>query len=455
LQIPAVVAGIEGDGPGVTLLFNQITARIIVPALFVLLTALAAAPAHARYASLVVDAQTGEVLHAVNADTRNYPASLTKLMTVLMLFEAVDKGEVRLNSPIRMTARAVRQSPTRLGLPEGDSLTVEQAIYVLVIKSANDVAAAVAERLAGSEREFAVKMTARARQLGMTDTIFRNASGLPHQAQMTTATDMAKLARHLIVEQAKNYHYFAAKSFNFRGQTLTTHNGVLREFEGADGLKTGYIRASGFNLVTSAERDGRRLIGVVFGGRTANARDHHMVELLTAGFEKPGRSPTAIARAKPPAAPSEGKKTQPTAVAAKPAPARASNAVAQAGDGLFPPAAGGTSVSASSDDSSVAVGDADPIPDVSVAAIRPAGDWGVQVGAYRSKQPAQDIAERAQDVVPKVLKSGTVEIVPLEKANRSRLYRARITGISKEAAYAACAALREARMHCMELRQTD
>ena len=440
------------------LLFNQITARVIVPVLFVLFATLSVAPAHARYASLVIDAQTGEVLHAVDADTRNYPASLTKLMTLLLLLEAVDRGDLRLNSPIRMTARAVRQSPTRLGLPEGDSITVEQAIYVLIIKSANDVAAAVAERLAGSEREFAVKMTARARQLGMTNTIYRNASGLPHQAQMSTAADMAKLARHLIVEQAKNYHYFAAKSFNFRGQTIATHNGVLRVFEGADGLKTGYIRASGFNLVTSAERDGRRLIGVVFGGRTADARDQHMVDLLTVAFETPGRSPTAIAKVRQPAAPAasaDGKKPQPTAVAAKPSPVRTSSAVAQAGDGLFPPSTGGTKVSAPADGQSVAVGDADPVPDVSVAAIRPAGDWGVQVGAYRSKKPAKDIAERAQGVAPKVLKSGTIEIVLLEKVNRSRLYRARITGISKEAAYTACAALREARMHCMELRETD
>ncbi len=247
----------------------------------------AAAPATAggaNYASIVINAQTNEVLHARFADERRYPASITKVMTLYMLFGAVERGEIRLSDPIECSARCNRQSPTKLGLRVGETVTVDEAIRALVTKSANDVAAAVAERIGGSEARFADLMTAKARELGMTHTRFVNASGLPDPRQVTTARDLAVLSQAIMRDFPQMYPYFAIDHMAWRTAWIPTHNNLLGRVNGVDGIKTGYTRLSGFNLTSSAERDGQRVVAVVMGGDTARQRDRHMEELLEAAF---------------------------------------------------------------------------------------------------------------------------------------------------------------------------
>lgn len=253
-----------------------------------------------RYASIVIDAGSGAILSQVNADEYRFPASLTKMMTLYMLFEALRDRRVTLFQPVPVSSWAASMSPTKLGLLPGSYITVEQALLGLVTKSANDAAAALGELLGGDEDRFAELMTLRARALGMTRSTFRNASGLPDWGQVTTARDMATLARHLIQDFPSEYQYFSRPSFVFRGRTIWNHQRMLQTYPGADGLKTGYIDASGYNLVTSAIRSDRRLIGVVLGASSNGERDLHMASLLDQGFDRLG-VPTLMARQETPA----------------------------------------------------------------------------------------------------------------------------------------------------------
>lgn len=242
-----------------------------------------------KYASIVMDADTGVILSQRYADKVLHPASLTKIMTLLMVFEALDRGEIQLNDRVRISRRAAGMVPSKLGLPAGSSIRVKDAILALVTKSANDVAVALAEHVAGSESKFAAKMTARAHTIGMNSTRFRNASGLHNKYQVSTARDMAKLGRYVLQRYPHYYKYFSTRSFTYRGKTYNNHNRLMKTYAGMDGFKTGYINASGFNLVASAYRDGRRLIGVVFGGRSSKTRNAHMAQIMDAGFKKAGK----------------------------------------------------------------------------------------------------------------------------------------------------------------------
>ncbi|WP_439636838.1 serine hydrolase [Oceanicaulis sp.] len=242
------------------------------------------AEASERYAAFVADMQTGEVLHARRADALRYPASLTKMMTLYMLFDALERGEIVLDDSITASSEAASRPASRLGLRAGQTLTVETAIRALIIQSANDVAVAVAEHLEGDEARFAEVMTARARELGMANTVFRNASGLPDARQQTTARDIARLAYALHRDFPDYYAYFSETRFRWNGVTHRTHNTLVGDQPGVDGLKTGYIRASGFNLAASAERDGHRIIAVVMGGASASVRDAHARELIEAAY---------------------------------------------------------------------------------------------------------------------------------------------------------------------------
>lgn len=241
-----------------------------------------------KYASIVIDAATGQVLSERNANAPLYPASLTKVMTLLMLFEAMESGNVRLNDKITISSHAAAQQPSKIGLTAGSSIRVEDAILAVVTKSANDIAVAIGEHLAGSEERFALRMTRRAQDIGMTRTTFRNASGLPNPSQKSSARDMATLARYIIGRYPNYYRYFATKQFTYRGVTYNNHNRLMQTYPGMDGFKTGFINASGFNLIASARRDGRRLIGVVFGGKTWKSRNDHMASLLDRGFGRMG-----------------------------------------------------------------------------------------------------------------------------------------------------------------------
>ncbi len=241
-----------------------------------------------RYSSIVIDAQTGEVLEAASADDVRYPASLTKMMTIYMLFEAVRDRRISLNQTVPVSAHAAAMSPSKLGLVPGTAITVEQALLGLVTKSANDAAAALGELLGGDETRFAQMMTLRARALGMSRTTFRNASGLPDSDQLSTARDLALLARHLVQDYPVEYRYFSTPNFVFHGRTIWNHDRMLQSYPGADGLKTGYTEASGCNLVTSAVRGDVRLIGVVLGASNGSERDLHMAALLDQGYERLG-----------------------------------------------------------------------------------------------------------------------------------------------------------------------
>ncbi|HEV7264278.1 MAG TPA: serine hydrolase [Falsiroseomonas sp.] len=246
-----------------------------------------------RYAAIVLDHGSGRVLVAANADETRHPASLTKMMTLYMVFEALRDGQLTLNSRVPISAEAASRPPSKLGVPAGQSISVEQAILALVTRSANDVATAVGERLGGSEARFAQMMTLRARGLGMDRTTFRNASGLPDAAQITTARDMATLGRRIFQDFPDRYHYFGISHAQFGGVRIRNHNRMLESYGGVDGIKTGYINASGFNIVTSASRGGQRLVGAVFGGSSWSERDGHMAALLDRGFSQLGVTHTA------------------------------------------------------------------------------------------------------------------------------------------------------------------
>lgn len=369
---------------------------------------ISAAPAQAasnpRYASIVVDLGSGEVLHQSHADTRRYPASLTKMMTLYMLFEAIERGELSMDSKLTASKRAAQQPATNLALKKGDTLTVETAIEALVIRSANDVATVVGEALGGTESEFARMMTKRAHELGMANTTFRNASGLPDKGQKSTARDLATLAVALMRDFPEYYHYFSAKSFVYKGKTYKTHNRLMLSYEGADGLKTGYIRASGFNLATSAVRDGRRLVAIVLGGRTAKSRDNHMADLLDRGFAD-------------------------TRIASLPA----SGGPAAPFFALVPPVKPAVPVSFA------AASDLEGM----VAVTQQVGQWAVQVGAYSRHAPAQLAAEQAVRAVPQLL--GNAQIV----VDRAKFYRARVVGLTEQDARDACAMLRAQDTDCL------
>ena len=265
---------------------------LVIPAL------LAAQPAAAqigseRYSSFVMDARTGQQLGGANPDAPRYPASLTKMMTLYMLFDAMREGRITMDSRIYITEEASSRAPSKLGVPPGMTIPVEVAIYALTMKSANDVAVAVGEALGGSEERFAQMMTMRARQLGMTSTTFRNASGLPDWDQTTTARDMATLGRRLFFDFPERWHYFGNVTIRAGSYAFRNHNHMLGEYDGVDGVKTGYINASGFNNVISAQRQGQRVFVSVFGGSSWAERDRHAALLLDDGFSRLGVAPSA------------------------------------------------------------------------------------------------------------------------------------------------------------------
>ena len=273
--------------------------RAVGAAAFLAVTAVGSGTALAeKYAAIVIDADTQEVLHDRNADEPRYPASLTKVMTLYMLFDALKSGEVSLDERLIVSRYAASQAPSNLKLKTGSRITVRDAINALITKSANDVAVVVAERIGGTESRFAQLMTVKAKSLGLEHTRFVNASGLPDTRQLTTARDLSMLAEAMLRDHSDYYHYFATEKFSWGGKTYKNHNELLGAVDGVDGIKTGYTRASGFNLMASAKRDGHRVIAVMLGGSTARARDRHVEALLEAAFDSfaPGDDPALRAR---------------------------------------------------------------------------------------------------------------------------------------------------------------
>ena len=450
----------------------------------------AAEEAQARYASIVIDAETGEVLRSRSADIRRYPASLTKMMTLYLLFEAIDDGKFSLDSKLKVSKRAAGQSPSKLGLPAGSTIRAEDAIKALIVKSANDIAVVVAEALGGTEVEFARKMSKKAQALDMSRTAFRNASGLPNRKQRSTARDMAQLARALMRDFPHRYHYFDDQRFRYKGREHRTPNKLLAGYRGMDGIKTGYIRASGFNLVASAERDGRRVIAVVFGGRTARSRNAHMANLLDLGFTRiaendakrvrvryagiprppagsglaapaPQFKPAVImvaaaqspelveGAAAPPPEPIEIAEDPPPALKPSPAPAEVASGPPPPQP---PPVKPGTATLAVAKPVAATAPSPSPAKTL-VAASAVDGAWGIQVGSYESVTAAGIAIRRASVRAPQ-LNDARATLTP-RADGRSTLYRARFLGLYKNDANRACKALRAAPMPCTVIRGLD
>ncbi len=397
-----------------------------------------AQPAHAgKYASIVIDHETGAILHAANPDARSYPASLTKVMTLYLLFDELEAGRLRLDSKLSVSAHAAAQAPSKLALDPGERISVQDAVMALVIKSANDVAVVVAEAIGGTEAGFGQLMTRKARALGMRNTTYRNASGLPDPSQVSTVRDQATLARALINNHGRYYRYFSSRQFVYDGQTINTHNRLMLRYAGADGIKTGYIHASGFNLVSSAKRGDNRIIGVVFGGTTGASRDKHMGDLLDKGFAKLRRGEgVEMAQAENDDLPDidelaaaaqsarAGAKTKP--VLAKPTKS-SSTSLAMRGPSRAD--------RDDDDDDEDAVGDADPAP------------WSIQVGAFGQYTPARKAASDAAKTLGRMVSKGAIDI---DKAGNAKkpVYRARITGFNQDQARAACKRLERAGKSC-------
>jgi D-alanyl-D-alanine carboxypeptidase len=399
-------------------------------------------------ASIVLDADTGRVLSEDNADALTYPASLAKLMTLYLTFEGLNSGRLRVDQYLAVSGDAASRPPTKLGLRAGETVQVQDLILAIVTRSANDAAAVLAETQAGSEAAFAEHMTQKARELGLTATVFRNASGLPDPEQRTTARDMAQLALALYHNYPREYRYFATREFEFRGRIIIGHDHLLDWYPGADGLKTGYIRASGFNLATSAVRDGHRLIGVVMGGSSGGVRDREMAALLDQGFTQLGVAiPPADRHVAPP---------QPQlAVAAPPndrrvAPPLLRLPVTVASE---PPGEPGPvdalvlSAAASRFAAHLA-----PIARAE-AAVRPqhaaatADRWSIQLGAFHAEAAAQETAHAAASLA--VAKGKRSQIVESGRTAKARLYRARLLDFTPQQAQSACAALHKKRLECV------
>jgi D-alanyl-D-alanine carboxypeptidase len=407
-------------------------ASFAVAALAIAIVLFPIAPAEARvklhastpqFTSIVIEAESGVVLSESNADSLHYPASLTKMMTLYLLFEALDKGRIRLDTQLPVSAYAAGQSPTKLGLEPGDRISVQDVILGLVTRSANDAAVIAAEWLAGNESLFAEKMTAKARALGMSRTVFHNASGLPDPDQVTTARDLAKLARALYRDFPGRYAFFATREFVFRGEVITNHNHLMDQFAGMDGIKTGYIRTSGFNLAASAVRNNERLIGVVMGGQSAHARDNQMAQLLNAGFAATNADAlTAVAQAStPPQTAFAGAQDSQSFTA------RAKRALRN----LSP----------------VSAAEASTTTKAARANESESGRWAIQVGAFAQQSAAQKAAANALAALPSA-KGKIAAVTPPNISEKDRFYRARIQNFSERDAEKACQVLHKKHRDC-------
>ena len=432
--------------------WNRFTA-VAVAAL--LAGALASASAAAApNAAIVVDAKTGKVLFSSNADAQRYPASLTKMMTLYLLFDAIESGKTRLDARIKMSSFAASQPPSKLGLKPGKTISVRDAILALVTKSANDVATAVAEHVAGSEKAFAQRMTARARQLGMSRSTYRNAHGLPNSGQVTTARDLATLARALQDHFPQYYKYFSTPSFVWQGRRIANHNRLLGRVAGVNGIKTGYTRASGFNLVTSVDRGGRKIVAVVLGGDTSKARDKRMVSLIEAYLPQASRGARSAAAV--PGGPahdvtdSTGTRV---AGAAVPMPRlRPAGDQGSSGTASVASVIGANSAFAAEAEPEPQEGDTAVDDEIADAAhVRDMGGWKIQLAASPNRQSAEELLDRALAKGGAILADASPYTEPVEAGNAT-LYRARFAGFpDKEAARSACAYLTKQKFNCLAI----
>ena len=373
--------------------------------------------AHAKYASFIINENTKRIYHNANADTRNYPASLTKIMTLYLVFDALKSKKILMNTKFKVSKRATRQPPSKLNLSAGSKITVRNAILALVTKSANDVATVIAENLGKSERNFARLMTKKAKKLGMTRTTFRNASGLPNRGQLSTARDMATLGIAIRKNHPNFFKLFKTKSFVYKGIKYSNHNNLLGSYYGTDGIKTGYTNASGFNLVASVERNGQRIIGVVFGGKKARSRDKHMIKLLNKHFKtSPSKPLVRIAK------PSELPKKRPEIVIVE----------KNIKNFKIPPKV----------ISRITLNNVDD-------------DWFIQIGAFKNRLNAHKAARNARNIVPEQLGNLPASLSKITKSstnnNLQYLWRVRFVELAENQARSVCAELWTSGLSCIPL----
>lgn len=361
--------------------------------------------AHASVSSIIIDAETGDVLSSSNADSLRYPASLTKLMTLYITFNALDKGLIKFEDKLPVSCNAANRSPSKLGLKKGETITVRDVVLALIVKSANDCATVLAEGLGYSEENFAKTMTEVAQELGMKNTTFKNASGLPNRAQKTTARDMALLGAAMYHHFPEYYKLFATKKFTYNGRTYYTHNHLLKSFEGADGMKTGFTNAAGYNIVTSAERNGHRVIAVTMGHNTIRQRDTKVASLMKKGLQKLAMSDHI----------------------------EAPNLYANADTHTY--------------------GEPSLIEAATVAGEAPASDvWAVQIGAFSNYVKARNYAIS----VKKQLKMAGAEI-DIEPAQKSSavIYRSKLVGFEKNEADKTCNSLKKSNKSCIVIASSE
>ncbi len=463
--------------------------RIVIKFMFLLFILIAPtlARAEGKYASIVVDAATGKVLEATNAQAARHPASLTKMMTLYLTFKALRQGKLRINQALPVSEFAAAQPPSKLGLTPGSVIRVRDAILALVTQSANDSAVVLAEALGGSEGAFARMMTEQARSLGMKQTYFRNASGLPNDDQVTTARDMAILGRALYFNFPDYYRFFGTSSFSYRGVTYKNHNKLMGRYHGMDGIKTGYIRASGFNLVASAAHGKTRLIAVIFGGESARERDRAMAALLDGTFAKIARNslkvksaPLPLVAQTPPRetilAQGDAKeetdreaalhdkaddikdaRTSAVSPGLVAAPERAS-----AADGMPTLKLSSPIMMASASPVDPGALDGIKLPTVKPPTVtakpldsappvaNKRAEWGVQLGSYALRSSAMQTMKKAEAKLPKNLRPAQQTIRVIEKKGKKPTYAPLWAGLSKTAAQQICGRLGKA-FHCRSI----
>jgi D-alanyl-D-alanine carboxypeptidase len=435
---------------------------------------------NARYAAIVVDAQSGEVLFARHADSRRYPASITKVMTLYLTFEALSEGRVKLDDVITVSPHAASQPPSKLGLAAGQTITLEDAMKATAVRSANDMAVAIAEHIGGSESRFTAQMTLKANELGMAQTRYVNANGLPDARQLTSARDLAILARAIMRDYPQYYRFFGLHDWAYNGRDYRNTNGLLHSGNGYDGMKTGYTNASGYNLAASAVRDGRRIITVVLGGRSTASRNAHVAALMDTGFdveraraggqviqvaqtyfeqrgfgigsdtsggvqyasagatedgEDGGVAYTALPAAVPPparVAPAPSERAPAPVQRAEARPADVTTILNGGAPVAAPPARTPTRT---------------PARPTREPAREPAGRWAVQVGAFRDETVARDWLTEVNRRFRSQFTSAERNV-----QNASGWYRSRFIGMTEVGARAACDALAERRVTCMVVR---
>lgn len=348
--------------------------------------------------SIVIDAASGKVISSSNADERRYPASLTKLMTLYITFDALDKGKLKLSDRLKVSRHAAGQTPSKIDVRAGETISVENAVKALIVKSANDCAVVIAEALGKTEENFAKIMTQTAKDLGMNHTVFKNASGLPHPEQKTTARDMAILGSAVYHHFPEYYKLFSTKKFKYKDKTFFTHNHLLKKYKGTDGMKTGYTNAAGYNIVTSAERNGKRVIAVVMGHNSIKERDTKVASLMTKGFQKIGKSEAAP------------------------------QVIAQA--------------------------EIIPQPETAQPSATNDNSWAIQVGAFSNYARARNYALNIQgSLKPDYAAKTSVNVEPFSKGY-SVIYRSQLVGLKKNEADKSCYQLQRAKKSCIVV-QTD